>query len=168
MGHTLYMENFLRSILAKKLVEKKGVLQVEAALALVFIMGFVIASVDVFKVGYTWVMLTKTVGQAANWASERNADFERLLPGEIAAKAEGLATEYGLKMPVITVQSYQYDSAGAVPTYSDDHVLHTDTLGEPGDTVLVQGRASVGLLIGGFLSSWQNITVKARAIGVVT
>ena len=154
----------------KRLFDRKGLSSIEVVLVLPLLLGFLAASVDAYKIANSWVTLKGVVQEAASWGAGYKDDGTRPTPGEVQAKAQAIADQKGLAQVTFTVTSLQYNLnewvagvPGQLPT------PHSDTLGQPGDHVMVDAQIQVQGLINMFFKFGQgSVQVKAKGMGIAS
>ena len=155
-------------------MNKRGSSTLESVLVIPLIISFMVASVDVVKIGYSWLLLCQTVERAAVWASGQ--DDEGRCPDlqSVRGRAEIAAADLGLESVEFTVTSFQYDWSalrGRSWIAYDGNWSGPGSNGSAGrseDQVLVTGTARVRPMLRGLFHFVPEITVAARASGLVS
>jgi hypothetical protein len=149
---------------------RRGNASLELVIALPLLFSFILASVDIFKAGHSWILLSKTVREAVRWASAQELG-EPLL--NIQAEAEDLGKRLGLEEIKVTVTGHSYDWSAAQGLEYNSAKLkqsylqsgqwtHSISAHEP---ITVRGETRVSLGIGRLLFADGTFTVKATAVG---
>jgi hypothetical protein len=153
-------------------LNRRGSLTLETALMLPLLFSFVLGSLDLLKIGYSWVLLSKTVQEAAGWVSLENSGGQL---SDIKSEAESLGLRLGLKQIQVTVEGYQFDWASTQGLRVNSAALQDTYLRSgrwsdkpsQGEPILIRGETTVQLGIGRVLFSDGSVSVKTTAMGYI-